>query len=56
MKNLSKDDFSREGFKFGTGKYIEIDQTKVWVQRLSYVGELGFELYVDCNDAKKFMN
>ena len=53
MNNLSKDDFSNEGFKFGTGKYIEINQTKVWSQRLSYVGEVGFELYVDCNDAKK---
>ena len=26
---------------------------KIWAQRLSYVGELGYELYVETNDAKK---
>ena len=26
---------------------------KVWAQRLSYVGELGFELYIKMNDAKE---
>ena len=30
-----------------------IDNIKVWAQRLSYVGELGFELYINHNDAKK---
>ena len=36
-----------EKFKFGTGKNINIDDIKVWAQRISYVGELGFELYVE---------
>jgi 4-methylaminobutanoate oxidase (formaldehyde-forming) len=26
---------------------------KIWAQRLSYVGELGYELYVEFKDAKK---
>ena len=52
LKKLSKVDYSNEAFKFGTGKYIQIDNIKVWVQRLSYVGELGYELYVDTNNAK----
>ena len=30
-----------------TGKYVKINNIKVWAQRLSYVGELGFELYVE---------
>ena len=56
MQNLSKDDFSNENFKFGSSKYIFIDDTKIWAQRLSYVGELGYELYVEVNDAKKIYN
>ena len=33
-------------------KILEINGTNVWAQRLSYVGELGFELYVKFDDAK----
>ena len=29
------------------------ENIKIWAQRLSYVGELGWELYVPINDAKK---
>ena len=53
MQELSKDDFSNEKFKFGNSKTIKISETKVWAQRLSYVGELGYELYVNTIDAKK---
>ena len=53
VSKISIDDFSNEIFKFGTGKYIKINLKKVWVQRLSYVGELGFEIYVDNQDAKE---
>ena len=53
IKTISKDNFDNDNFKFGTAKYIIIDGTKIWAQRLSYVGELGFELYVNVNDAKK---
>ena len=53
LTKLSKDDFSNDNFKFGYGKNVEIKNTKVWAQRLSYVGELGFELYVDTKNAKK---
>ena len=30
-----------------------IEGVKIWAQRLSYVGELGYELYVEFKDAKK---
>jgi len=52
VTKISKDDFSNDGFKFGMGKYVNIGLKKVWAQRLSYVGELGFEIYIDNNDAK----
>ena len=53
MSNISKDEFSNEKFKFSTAKNINIDGIEVWAQRLSYVGELGFELYVKTSDSKK---
>ena len=53
ISKISNNNFSNEKFKFGTGKYIIIDSIKVWAQRLSYVGELGFELYINNNEAKK---
>ena len=52
MQDISLDDFSNENLKFANSKYIEIDNIKVWTQRLSYVGELGYELYVKTSDAK----
>ena len=53
LSNISKDDFSNEKFKFGTGKYIYINEIKVWAQRLSYVGEIGYELYVEIKKASE---
>ena len=53
ISKISNNNFSNEKFKFGTGKYIIIDSIKVWAQRLSYVGELGCELYINNNEAKK---
>ncbi len=47
IQKISPDDYSSENFKFGTGKNVKIKNINVWVQRISYVGELGFELYVD---------
>jgi len=47
IQKISSDDYSSENFKFGTGKNVNIKNINVWAQRISYVGELGFELYVD---------
>jgi 4-methylaminobutanoate oxidase (formaldehyde-forming) len=52
MKNISDEDFSNEKFKFSTAKYINVNGITIWVQRLSYVGELGFELYVKISESK----
>mgnify|MGYP001193973993 CR=1 FL=1 len=53
ISKISKDNFSNKIFKFGTGKFVNISSKKVWAQRLSYVGELGFEIYVNNEDAKQ---
>ena len=53
LGELCENDFSNEKFKFANSKYIEIAGVKIWTQRLSYVGELGFELYVEVSNAKK---
>jgi glycine cleavage system aminomethyltransferase T/glycine/D-amino acid oxidase-like deaminating enzyme len=46
MASLTRDDVSNEGFRFGTCREIEIDSLMVLASRISYVGELGWELYV----------
>ena len=46
LKNICNENFSNKNFKFGTGKKINIKNLNIWIQRLSYVGEIGFELYV----------
>ena len=53
IKTISKDNFENDEFKFGTAKFITIEGVKIWAQRLSYVGELGYELYVKFYDAKR---
>ena len=53
MEELSKDDFSNANFEFANSKFIMIDSIKIWAQRLSYVGELGYELYINIKDARK---
>ncbi len=56
MQDLSSDDYSNENFKFGTAKYVKINESKVWTQRLSYVGELGYELYIEKANAREIYN
>ena len=53
ISKISNGDFANKTFKFGAGKFINIGLIKVWTQRLSYVGELGFEIYINNKDAKK---
>ena len=56
LKGLSNDDFTNSNFKFGTGKNINIKNIEIWAQRLSYVGDLGYELYIKLSDAKEIYN
>ncbi len=56
LNSLSNCNLDNDNFKFGTAKNILIEKINIWTQRLSYVGELGFELYVKFSDAKRIYN
>ena len=56
ISKISSDDFSNKNFKFGNAKSVHFGDIGVWAQRLSYVGELGYELYVKSKNAKKLYN
>ncbi len=43
---LSRADFSDEAFPFGTSREIDLRYATVRATRITYVGELGWELYV----------
>ncbi len=45
MQRASTDDFSNEAFPFGTSREIDLGYATVRATRLTYVGELGWELY-----------
>jgi 4-methylaminobutanoate oxidase (formaldehyde-forming) len=53
LSKISKEDLSNENFKFGTSKSINLNSIDVWTQRLSYVGELGYELYIQKENGKE---
>ncbi|QCP53843.1 FAD-dependent oxidoreductase [Trinickia violacea] len=46
LQHVSKSDFSNEAFAFGTSREVDIGYATVRATRLTYVGELGWELYV----------
>jgi glycine cleavage system T protein len=46
LARLTRADLSNEEFPFATSQEIEVGYALVRAQRISYVGELGFELYV----------
>ena len=56
MSKISKDDLSNKNLEFATSKKITINNKQILAQRLSYVGELGFELYIKMNEAKEIYN
>ena len=46
LASLTSADVSHEGFPFATCRTIEIGPVRVLASRISYVGDLGWELYV----------
>jgi glycine cleavage system aminomethyltransferase T/glycine/D-amino acid oxidase-like deaminating enzyme len=46
LQACTDDDVTNEGFAFGTCRSIELGGVRVLASRISYVGELGWELYV----------
>ena len=51
MQAVSPDDFSNDGFPFGTAREVELGMGLVRAHRISYVGELGWEVYVSADQA-----
>jgi glycine cleavage system aminomethyltransferase T len=51
LSSLTSDDVSDEGFGFLTCREIQVKGTPVLASRISYVGELGWELYVAMDSA-----
>lgn len=52
LASLTDSDLDNEAFPFGTAKEIEVGGVQVRALRISYVGELGWELYVGADDAE----
>ena len=46
LQPLTADDLSNDAFPFGTSREIDLGYARVRATRISYVGELGWELYV----------
>lgn len=55
LEGLVECDISKEAFAFSTGQMAKLAGVSVWLQRLSYVGELGWEIFVPSNDASKVL-
>ncbi|WP_373282726.1 GcvT family protein [Allosediminivita pacifica] len=51
LSRVSPDDFSTAGFPFGTAREVEIGMGLARAHRVSYVGELGWEIYVSADMA-----
>jgi glycine cleavage system aminomethyltransferase T/glycine/D-amino acid oxidase-like deaminating enzyme len=47
LDSVTRDDVSEQGFPFMHARQIGVDGFSVLAQRVTYVGELGWELYVD---------
>lgn len=46
LSSVTPDDVSNEGFPFATSREIELGYARVRASRITYVGELGWELYI----------
>lgn len=53
VQPLTETDFSNEGFKYFRGKPAYLGTVPVTALRLSYVGELGWELYTTADQGRK---
>jgi len=51
LSELTSADLSNEAFPFGTSQIIEMAGIEIRASRITYVGELGWELYVPWDEA-----
>ena len=52
LQSVSPDDWSNEAFPFGTSREVEIGMVRARATRLTYVGELGWEIVVESEYAE----
>jgi dimethylglycine dehydrogenase len=45
LQRVSRDDFSNAGFRFFRARHVEVGRARMLAVRVSYVGELGWELH-----------
>jgi glycine cleavage system aminomethyltransferase T/glycine/D-amino acid oxidase-like deaminating enzyme len=50
LASVSASDLSDAAFPYLTARAIDVNGIPVWAQRISYVGELGWELYLNPGD------
>jgi glycine cleavage system aminomethyltransferase T len=53
LESVTSDDVSNEGFPFASFKTVSVDGVDVLASRISYVGDLGWELYAPMADGAK---
>ncbi|MEM7330890.1 MAG: FAD-dependent oxidoreductase [Chloroflexota bacterium] len=53
LESLTEDDVSNEGFRYGTIKEIKLQQVRAMALRISYVGEMGWEIYTTMDQGLK---
>src|SRR5204863_221558 len=53
LSSVTSADVSHESFPFATARTIEVDSLAVLASRISYVGDLGWELYVPIEQGAK---
>jgi glycine cleavage system aminomethyltransferase T len=47
LQAVTDDDVSAAALPFGSGREIGVGGARVWAQRITYVGELGYEMYAE---------
>ena len=55
LQPMIESDLTSKAFNFGTGKFSKLNGKTVWIQRLSYVGELGWEIFIPSESAVKVL-
>lgn len=56
LERVTADDVSNGAFPYMTARNLTVNGVNVWAQRVSYVGELGWELYCANADAPALWN
>jgi len=51
MQKVTATDLSNSSFPFRAARYLDVDGVRVLCVRITYVGELGYELYIPADDA-----